>query len=376
MEDVRIPANGVVLRPHHEPDIDRVLEQCRDPLTQQWTTVPSPYTRAHAEQFVRERVVEGWRRADYLALAVADPASDVFLGTVDLRPDGQGAAEIGFGLHPDARGRGVMTAAVRAVAGWAFCERSTGGLGLEVLFWRAQVGNWPSRRVAWRSGFHIEGRVRLLHAARSRRYDSWLGSLMPEDPREPTLPWYDVPTLHSDHCVLRPMRTSDVGAVVEACSDPVTRRFIATLPAPYTASDALAYIQSREEEHASGRGIYWAVADPVSDRCIGAYAMMSVDRVNGTAELGYWIHPDARGRGVATAATRLAVRHAAIPEEDGGLGLRRLVLYAAASNVASHKVAERAGFVPFSRARAAERLGDGSYDDLIGFELSNPVFLG
>jgi len=78
----------------------------------------------------------------------------------------------------------------------------------------------------------------------------------------------------------------------------------------------------------------------------GAYSAIDSDIGTGTAELGYWVHPGARGRGVATEAARLIVRHTLIPVDDGGLGLRRLTLRAAAQNVASQRVAERAGLRP------------------------------
>jgi RimJ/RimL family protein N-acetyltransferase len=56
--------------------------------------------------------------------------------------------------------------------------------------------------------------------------------------------------------------------------------------------------------------------------------------------VGYWVGADARGRGVATTATRLAGNWAfeAVPE------LARLQLRAAVENVASNRVAEKAGF--------------------------------
>jgi [ribosomal protein S5]-alanine N-acetyltransferase len=365
MEPVRISAGSVVLRPHTDADVDGILDQCVDVASQRWTTIPVPYTRKHAEEYL-ERVRKGWTREDYLAFAIADAASDEFLGTIDVSPEGAGAGEVGFGLRAAARGRGAMTAAVRALAGWAF---AADGLGLDVLHWRAQVGNWASRKVAWRTGFRIEGAVRGLLVARGRRYDGWIGSLRSQDPREAAAPWYDVPTLRATRCVLRRFELSDVDAVVEGCTDPVTQHWLGGLPTPYTRTDALGYIQSREEEHASGRGIYWAVADPESDSCIGSYGLLDVDRSTGAAEIGYWIHPSARGRGVATEATRMVVRHAAIPIDDGGLGLRRLTLRAAAGNVASQRVAERAGFGRTGRQRAAERVGGGSFDDLVGFDL-------
>jgi RimJ/RimL family protein N-acetyltransferase len=85
-------------------------------------------------------------------------------------------------------------------------------------------------------------------------------------------------------------------------------------------------------------------------------------------EVGYWAHPAARGRGVMTRAVGLVVRHAFIDEEDGGYGLRRVFLKTAASNAASIEVARRNGFREAGRERAAERLLDGTVDDLLLFD--------
>ena len=65
-----------------------------------------------------------------------------------------------------------------------------------------------------------------------------------------------------------------------------------------------------------------------------------IEADEGKAELGYIVAPAARGRGVATAALRLLT--------DWGFserGLLRLELLISVDNVASIRVAERAGYV-------------------------------
>jgi RimJ/RimL family protein N-acetyltransferase len=55
------------------------------------------------------------------------------------------------------------------------------------------------------------------------------------------------------------------------------------------------------------------------------------------------VHPDARGQGIATEATRLALRHALLPDDEGGLGLVRVTARAAVGNDASFAVLRRCG---------------------------------
>ncbi len=70
-----------------------------------------------------------------------------------------------------------------------------------------------------------------------------------------------------------------------------------------------------------------------------------------------------------TEACGLVVRHAFVPEEDGGMGLRRLRIIAAEGNVASRKVIESNGFVETGRMRQENPMRDGSYADTIYYDL-------
>jgi RimJ/RimL family protein N-acetyltransferase len=69
-----------------------------------------------------------------------------------------------------------------------------------------------------------------------------------------------------------------------------------------------------------------------------------------------------------TEAVGLLAAHAFRDAAQGGLGLRRLELRAAAGNAASQHVAEANGFQRMGMRRLAERLGDGSYDDLVDYD--------
>jgi RimJ/RimL family protein N-acetyltransferase len=163
----------LMLRRPLPEDVDDMVAQCRDPEFQRWTTVPVPYHETDALEFL-QRVAEGWR-ANVATFAIVNQGR--FAGSVDLRFDGVGGAEVGFGLGPWARGTGVMSRALRLALTWAF-----GRPGLEVVHWTAQVGNWPSRRVAERCGFRVEGTVRGLLEQRGERRDAWIGSLRRGNP--------------------------------------------------------------------------------------------------------------------------------------------------------------------------------------------------
>jgi RimJ/RimL family protein N-acetyltransferase len=179
-EPVRLPpppeltdGPDLVLRHPLPEDVDDMVAQCRDPEFQRWTTVPVPYHESDAHEFL-QRVAEGWR-TNVATFAIVHDGR--FAGSVDLRFDGVGGAEVGFGLGPWARGKGVMSRAMRLALAWGF-ELP----GIEVVHWRAQVGNWPSRRVAGRCGFRMEGTVRGLLEQCGERRDGWIGSLRRGEP--------------------------------------------------------------------------------------------------------------------------------------------------------------------------------------------------
>lgn len=365
--DVPRLTDGVVaLRAHCEGDVDGVLEQCRDPLSQAWTTVPVPYTLSDARRFVREVVPRSWTLGAEWAFAVEavdDDGLARFAGTVSLRDEGEGRAEVAYGSHPWVRGRGVMTRAVELLLAWGFEQR-----GLASVVWWANQGNWASRRLAWRLGFGLDGSLRQWLPQRGRLLDAWVGVLRAEDPRVPRHPWTESPRIVGRRVVLRPHREDDLDRLVEGGSDRRTAAWLSTLPTPYTAEHARSFLRSREELRATGRGVPWAVADPHTDEQVGDIALFDLDPGR-QAELGYWAHPSVRGRGVTSEACALAVRHAVLPSEDGGLGLRRVYAHAADGNDASRRVLAAAGFREVGRERSGYALRDGSLVDSICYDV-------
>jgi RimJ/RimL family protein N-acetyltransferase len=355
---------GVTLRAHRPGDAQAALEQCTDPLSQKWTTVPVPYTRAHAEGVLTEIVPAGWADGRWaFAVEALDAGTPRFCGTVELRLQADGRAEVAYGAHPWARGRGTMRRALTLLLDWGFDVQS-----LRTVVWWANVGNWASRRTAWRLGFSFTGTVRGYLPQRGELLDGWVGTVHRGAPRSPRTPWLTVPVLEGGQVRLRPFTGHDVPRIVEACSDERTAHWVSQVPHPYTADDARAWLEDRREHLATGSAVTWAVADLRTDQCLGAVnAFAIVPRRE--AEAGYWVHPDARGRGVATEACGLALDHCFAPYDGGGLGLGRVRIRSAEGNHASREVISRCGFTPVGRERRALLLGDGSLVDVLGYDL-------
>lgn len=360
VEVPRLHDGDVTLRQHRDDDLGRVVEQSNDEQSIAWTRVPVPYGLDDAKRFVRHAMPGGWATGQEWGFAVEHEAR--YAGTVSLRDRGDSRAEVAFGAHPDARGRGVMERALRLLLPWGFEE-----MGVQSVLWLAHRGNWPSRRLAWRLGFSIDGTVSQWLVGRDGLLDAWVGSLRAGEPLLPRHVWYDAPRITGSSVVLRSLRDDDVERMYESCIDEQTSYWLGGMPAPYTRDDAREFIARCREQMAGGRALHWTMADPRTDVSLGVLSLMQREP-DLDLEVGYSTHPDARRRGVTTEAVRLAVRHAFVPLEDGGLGRPRVTGYAAAGNVASRRVLEAAGFAPTGVQRLATVVRDGRHD-LAGYDL-------
>jgi RimJ/RimL family protein N-acetyltransferase len=140
--------------------------------------------------------------------------------------------------------------------------------------------------------------------------------------------------IRTERLLLRPLRHEDAPAIASGCADPDVPRFIPFVPENYSADDAHAFLERTLARPADDPDRTLAITEPPADTLLGVLTMCA--REGG--ELGYWLAPQVRGRGLMTEAVRGAVAWA---QEQG---IRCLTLRAHPENFASQRVAERAGF--------------------------------
>ena len=152
--------SGLLLRPARESDAERWLEMLRDPVYVTYAA-PAFVTLASEAAGLTERIEQSqasWQERAPGMLAVvtaADPA--LFLGDISWRwttGEKLGVAEIGYGVHPEARGQGVGRRAIVALTRWLL---SPEGRGLARIQLDHSVENEASCRVALAAGFEREG---------------------------------------------------------------------------------------------------------------------------------------------------------------------------------------------------------------------------
>jgi RimJ/RimL family protein N-acetyltransferase len=174
-------------------------------------------------------------------------------------------------------------------------------------------------------------------------------------------PVREPPVVLTDGTVtLRAWELTDAPAVHAACQDPEIARFL-PIPQPYTAADARAYVAARRADWAGDDERSFAITDAATGRLLGSIARHR--QAGHRAEIGYWLAPEARGRGVATRALRLVV--------DWSLaqGLVRLELFTRPDNAASGAVARRAGFELEGVRRAWSPDREGRLEDAVFYVL-------
>ncbi len=172
------------------------------------------------------------------------------------------------------------------------------------------------------------------------------------------------PPLSDGVLTLRPWREQDAPALAAAADDPDVARWLPQLPSPYTLADAEAYLASRPAGFAAGTDLAFAAVDGAG--ClVGSAGIPRRDPRNGVSEVGYWIAVSARGQGLATRAVRLLIAWA-----FDGLGDGRVELMAAPENLASCRVAEKAGLRREGLLRGREATREGGRRDLVIYGLT------
>lgn len=164
-------------------------------------------------------------------------------------------------------------------------------------------------------------------------------------------------TVETPRLLVRPLAAGDAAEVAAVFDDRLTRRWM-SLPAPYTEAHARDWCtRLAAERRDRGDGDHYGVVRREDGRLVGLVWTKRTDWRPRTTEISYAVAPDARGFGfTAEAVDALAVD--LILEH----GMQRVELRVAAGNVASRRVAEKAGFTQEGLLRNAGTVESGRVD--------------
>jgi ribosomal-protein-alanine N-acetyltransferase len=172
-----VAGDSFVLRPWELGDLPLVREASSDDCIPLITTVPSTYSQAAGEAFVRRQ----WERASTgsgypFVIVRAEDGQALGMVGLWLKDLNEGRASLGYWVVGSARGQGVAAEALRAVAAWALGDLQIPRLQLYVEPW-----NVASQRTAERAGFQREGLLRSWQQVGEERRDMIMYSMLGVD---------------------------------------------------------------------------------------------------------------------------------------------------------------------------------------------------
>ena len=146
----------LVLRPFEPDDVDDLFEYAKDPDWAEYLpdSVPQPYTRRNAEEFIARQMLASPDVQSSWAIVLDGTGIGGVTLNIDSRHE---TGEIHYALAKTHWGRGFMPEAAGAVVDWGFGRR-----GLVKISTQIDVANRQSRRVVEKLGMRREG-VSLSH---------------------------------------------------------------------------------------------------------------------------------------------------------------------------------------------------------------------
>ncbi|HUW02645.1 MAG TPA: GNAT family N-acetyltransferase [Acidimicrobiales bacterium] len=146
------------------------------------------------------------------------------------------------------------------------------------------------------------------------------------------------PQLADDRVRLRPWRYADAEELVAGWADPDVARWNA-VPTDTSVEAARRWIGGWSERVKTGISLDLVVVEADSADLLGEVGVSKFDAQHGSAEMGFWLRPEARGKGYASAAVGLLAEWTV-----SAIGVRLLFTRTDPGNTDSAGVLLRAGF--------------------------------
>ena len=151
--------------------------------------------------------------------------------------------------------------------------------------------------------------------------------------------------LETPRCLLRDWRDDEVDRLFDIYRHDEVSRWLGRAPKPMAdPAEAAALLagwrQRAEEENPFAR---WAVEERATGIVAGTVLLNPLPGGDGEVEVGWHLHPDAWGRGLATEAARAVIAY------GFSLGLPEIYAVVRPDNVRSRAVCGRLGMTPLGR---------------------------
>jgi ribosomal-protein-alanine N-acetyltransferase len=145
--------------------------------------------------------------------------------------------------------------------------------------------------------------------------------------------------IEGDGFVLRPERVDDAPAIAQAFRDDPSLAVDWGVDEAPDEETAERWVSEHTGAWDEGRGRHLTVADPTDDSLLGGINFHHIEPAHMRAEVGFWLVPAARGRGIGPRAVEAACRWA-----FGHFGLDRIEMTTLTDNARALRLAEKVGF--------------------------------
>ena len=311
------------LRPLTELDADAYAAGTKDEAVRRFGHLPeSDYTPESVRRMIRDEVAEGLSSGTLAVLALVDAETDRFVGSLVLFDVSSEAAEVGFWIHPDARGAG------HARRGLELASRFARNSGLRTLTARTLPENKASQRCLTNAGFReVERAVGTTPAGQCEELFHYRRDL------KPTAQW----PLATERLRLRPHNADDAEWLHELYSQPDVARYL--LDEPWTAEVTHDKLTERlAKTDIDGETCALALVIEHDGVPIGDVALWLTDHEHRQGEIGWVLNPAHGGQGFASEAVR-----AVLALGFDHYKLHRVTAQMDARNSASAALARRVG---------------------------------
>lgn len=163
--------------------------------------------------------------------------------------------------------------------------------------------------------------------------------------------------LVSNLVAIRPLAQTDQEAILIAGNDDEMQKWF-PLPFPYTFTNAKSFFDLADQRKMDGSGLIRAIE--YVGKFAGVVDIKKADWRAQCCEIGYWSSPWVRGKGVTSAALLMVSQWI-----FRVVGFQRIEVRVAPENLASQRVAEKAGYVREGIARNAGFTNNGRVDLII-----------
>lgn len=169
-------------------------------------------------------------------------------------------------------------------------------------------------------------------------------------------------TLKTERLTLRQVTQEDAASLFSYLSKPEVVRHMGL--EPFTSvDDALDEIAWYDAIFANETGMRWGITLTGQDEVVGSCGFLNVSAKHHRAEIGFELSPDYWGRGIASEALEVVVRHGFTQ-----LGFHRIEALVEPANTSSQRLLEQIGFTYEGLLRGYE-FTQGKYDDLYMYSL-------